>query len=95
MEVKFSSGVLQEVKEITDYYESEIEGLGRAYLSELRKSISLIKKYPHASRVIKKDFRRHLLSRFPYGIIYQLHGEIIFISAVMHLKRKPGYWEER
>jgi toxin ParE1/3/4 len=95
MDVVFSSGALREVKEAAAYYEAEVEGLGRAFLGKLRDGISEIKEFPHASRIIQGDFRRHLLSRFPHGIIYQMQGKTIFIAAVMHLKRKPGYWDNR
>lgn len=95
MEVVFSSAALQEVREAAEYYEGEVDGLGRAFLGKPQDGISEIKDFPYASRVIRGDFRRHLLSRFPHGIIYQVHRDTIFISAVMHLKRKPGYWENR
>ena len=95
MEVVFSSAALQEVKEAAAYYEAEVNGLGRTFLAKVRDGVSEIKEFPHASRIIRGDFRRHLLSRFPHGIIYQIHGNTIFIAAVMHLKRKPGYWEDR
>jgi toxin ParE1/3/4 len=41
--------------------------------------------------------RRCLIHRFPYGVIYALNEEEseIFILAVMHLHREPGYWSER
>lgn len=95
MEVVFSSDALQEVREAAAYYEAEVEGLGRAFLGKLRDGVSEIKEFPYASRIIQGDFRRHLLSRFPHGIIYQIQGNTIFIAAVMHLKRRPRYWEER
>ncbi|MBX3301539.1 MAG: hypothetical protein KF693_04925 [Nitrospira sp.] len=40
-------------------------------------------------------FRRYLLQRFPYGLIYAVEGQTIFVATVMHLKRKPGYWISR
>jgi plasmid stabilization system protein ParE len=42
-----------------------------------------------------KRFRRCLIHRFPYGLIYVLKGNKITIVAVMHLARKPGYWHRR
>ncbi len=34
-------------------------------------------------------------SSFPYGVIYALEGQTIYVAAVMHLRRKPGYWVSR
>lgn len=33
--------------------------------------------------------------RFPYGLVYQQRHDYILIVAVIHLKRKPGYWKNR
>jgi len=33
--------------------------------------------------------------RFPYAVFYTLEVEDIVILAVMHLRRKPGYWKDR
>lgn len=36
--------------------------------------------------------RRHLLYKFPYGIIYDIEGSLIVVLAVMHTRREPGYY---
>jgi len=42
-----------------------------------------------------KKFRRSLLSRFPYQIVYRVEGDTIRIYAFAHVKRRPGYWNKR
>jgi len=66
-----------------------------AALEEVENAISKIKAFPLASRIILGDYRRSLLSHFPFGIIYRIHQDQIYVVAVMHLKRKPGYWKSR
>ncbi|HLP77009.1 MAG TPA: hypothetical protein VK327_08830 [Candidatus Paceibacterota bacterium] len=39
--------------------------------------------------------RRHLSGDFPYAIVFMEKLEHIWIVAVMHLKRRPGYWRRR
>ncbi len=95
MEVIFSSQALDEVKEAAEYYEDEVEGLGKAFLQKLNEAIHEIKGFPSSSRIIRADYRRYLLHRFPYGVIYRIEDDLIFVAAVMHLKRKPFYWKER
>ncbi len=46
-------------------------------------------------RILKAPFRRHLLPKFPYSIIYAIEPDHIRIIAVAHSKRKPGYWSAR
>jgi plasmid stabilization system protein ParE len=33
-----------------------------------------------------------LLKRFPYTIFYEIEGKTVFVLAVGHQRREPGYW---
>lgn len=35
------------------------------------------------------------LGRFPYRVVYAIVGDEIFIVAVAHHNRRPGYWRDR
>jgi hypothetical protein len=35
------------------------------------------------------------LKRFPFGILYVATVDEIVVLAVMHLRRRPGYWQGR
>ncbi len=35
------------------------------------------------------------VQRFPFGLIYRIDPEKIFIIAVAHLHRRLGYWKSR
>ncbi len=39
--------------------------------------------------------RRKVLARFPYSLLYLEGPDYIRIVAVMHHRRRPGYWVER
>jgi hypothetical protein len=52
-------------------------------------------KHPLMWRKVKGGFRRYLVQRFPYGLTYAVQGDVIYVAAIMHLKRKPGYWYGR
>jgi len=95
VEVRFSSDATREVSNAARYYERAAEGLGKAFLQKIKESVSEIKLFPFASRIIRGDYRRRLVSRFPYGIIYRISKDTIFVAAVMHLKQKPDYWINR
>lgn len=54
-----------------------------------------ISRNPLLYRKIHKNIRKCRLLRFPYGIIFRIQKETVQRIAVMHLKRKPGYWKSR
>jgi plasmid stabilization system protein ParE len=84
-----------EIKEASAFYENCREGLGRAFLVEIEKAIQRLSENPMQNRRIGGRFRRRLVNRFPYGIIYSMEADHLFIVAVMHLKREPDYWKQR
>ena len=36
-----------------------------------------------------------MFHRFPFGIVYRLEMDRIFVLAVMHFHRDPQYWRYR
>ncbi|MYH70649.1 MAG: type II toxin-antitoxin system RelE/ParE family toxin [Gammaproteobacteria bacterium] len=84
-----------EMTEAALFYEEQLPGLGRDYLDDIQRSIDLIRTHPETGQVIRGKFRRGLVSRFPYSIIYSIENDHILILAVAHNRRKPFYWEER
>ena len=55
----------------------------------------LLVEKPEIGARIDEIFRRMLLNRFPYVLIYSLEPERIWIVAVAHQRRRPGYWRRR
>jgi len=77
------------------YYESQSPGLGSAFLDEVEQATNGLAAHPQAAPVVRNGIRRRLLTRFPFGLLYQVEDTRIVIIAVMHLRRRPGYWEGR
>jgi plasmid stabilization system protein ParE len=48
-------------------------------------------RYPRGRR----GERRCVLKRFPYTILYRVRDDEIFVTAVSHHRRRPGYWQHR
>ncbi len=42
-----------------------------------------------------QSFWMLLVKRFPFQVAYRLMPDSIVIVAIAHLKRKPGYWNDR
>jgi toxin ParE1/3/4 len=78
-----------------DYYEDREPGLGSDFAVEVHSTIGNILSFPTAWPILEDDMRRCRLRRFPYGIVYAQHEDLIFILAVMHLRRDPDYWKAR
>lgn len=77
------------------YYEECSEGLGLDFAIEIHSTIGRILAHPKAWSILKNDIRRCLVRRFPYGILYSIESDEIFILAVMNLHQNPDHWKYR
>jgi toxin ParE1/3/4 len=91
-EITFHPEALAELRDAAGYYESCRTGLGSGFLSAFDDAIDGVCLNPQMGQTIQPPYRRWLVGRFPYGIIYREREDAIYILALMHLKRMPGYW---
>lgn len=84
-----------EYREAAIFYDARRSGLGAAFTLEVETALQRILEAPERWRMIEQDVRRCLTHTFPYGILYTIERESILIVAVMHLRRRPGYWHDR
>lgn len=95
MKVDFHPEAEAELVAAIDYYETCEPGLGLAFALEANLALERAVKYPTAWTSLNTIFRRTLLRRFPFGLIYTLDENILLVVAVMNLHREPGYWQNR
>ena len=84
-----------EMVEAAIYYEEQAEGLGTLFLSTLEGAIRNILENPNAWPITSNDIRKRIVSKFPYSILYRVESREIIILAIMHQRRRPGYWIDR
>ena len=85
-----------ELRAAVAYYEQQRPGLGRDLQREVERTINRIQQHPqsflqHDEAGLRKCFVR----RFPYTIFYLELADQIWIAAVAHQRRRPGYWRNR
>jgi len=87
----------EEIRDAARWYEEREIGLSKRFLDELEAALEAIETMPRRfARVpdldVPVEVRRALLHRFPYAVVFVLIPTVIAVVAVMHVKRKPGYW---
>ncbi len=95
-QIELHSAAQAEVDEAFTYYERERPGLGLEFLAEVEAEVAQIRRNPQLrGRYQQTEFRKSALHRFPYVLFYREREETIWIAAVAHAKRRPGYWMRR
>lgn len=95
MKFSFHPEAKFELTQAVEFYQTREINLGAEFLDEVFGAIARIVEYPQAFPNFSPNTRKCLINRFPFAIIYQIRKKEIFIIAITHLSRKPGYWKER
>jgi toxin ParE1/3/4 len=77
----FHPDIQYEIRESYQWYESRAHGLGEDFIAELESAFQSIKDIPETWPLIAMDFRRFLLNRFPFGVIYQIKQDEIYVPS--------------
>ena len=95
MKASFHPAASDEIVETTAYYENEVPGPGDGFITEIEKVTGVLSQEPEIGHRTGEVFRRIILARFPYSLIYRIESDRIWILAVAHHRRRPGYWQDR
>lgn len=95
MKVRFHPEARAEFKDAALYYGQHEEGLGDRFVDAVDSAIQSIQEAPQRWPILVGDVRRRLVRVFPYAVLYTIEAKSIHIQAIMHLHRKPAYWESR
>ncbi len=95
MKLIFSPEARLEFEEAERYYERQTPGLGAAFRVAVKEALSRLRTWPFSCPVERGDIRRLMLSRFPYKLLYSVETDHLYVLAVAHQHREPGYWAER
>jgi toxin ParE1/3/4 len=78
------------------HYETQLENLGGDFRGEFEAVLERIQSSPQTFKAIDDQGTRKVrLRRFPYTIYYVELDDSLWIAAVAHQKRRPGYWSDR
>ena len=77
------------------WYESRRVGLGREFLTAIDACIQSIHRNPKLYQTLYKGYRRAVIRRFPYAVLYEETDAEIVVYAVFDCRQDPAKWRER
>jgi toxin ParE1/3/4 len=84
-----------EIEDALIWYRDKAPNMDKEFLNCLGYGFSLIQKNPSMFPIVHKEYRRTLIRRFPFQIIFTIKDFTIVILAVFHAKRNPERWMNR
>ena len=95
LEVRLHPEAVAKAREARLWYKEHNPDVAEDFMRELRRSMNAVVEAPSRWPALWADFRRCLLRRFPYMIVYRVRGVVLDVIAIAHVSRRPGYWKTR
>ena len=93
--IEFHPEAQDEFISAAQFYERQTEGLGLDFITTIQRTYERLLESPASGPPFGRRLRRLLVPKFPFGLLYRVEPERIYVIAVMHLHRQPGYWRSR
>jgi len=78
------------------WYEARHRGLGVALITELDDIVAEIARDPQSGvRLEGRPYHFIRMRRYPFAVYFREFPEFVWIAAVAHHRRRPGYWMSR
>ncbi len=94
-QIIFHPQASNELIDASSFYESRQNGLGLRFLDSINKGLASIRSDPLIWKPDRLGRRKYIIWKFPYILIYKIKNSMIYILALAHTSRKPGYWKPR
>jgi toxin ParE1/3/4 len=77
------------------YYRTISRELAARFTDDVEQAFRDVLRSPFLYPILENPARAKLLDDFPFSIVYAIESDVVFVIAVMHQKRRPGYWRSR
>lgn len=77
------------------WYESRRIGLGREFITAVDACLQSISRNPKLYQTIYNDYRRAVVRRFPFSIIYEETDTTVTIYAIFDGRQNPDKLQDR
>lgn len=91
----FHQEALDELQDAHDWYEQQRIGLGVEFMDAIGEVVQRIQNNPESFPKEYRERRKALPDRFPYLVIFELHGNVVLVVAIIHSSRHPRRWQKR
>ncbi len=93
--IQFHPEAERELLEAQAWYRERSDVAAQAFALDVDRALNTIAFAPERWPLRQHGERRLILSRFPYSVLYRVRADAIFITAIAHQRRRPGYWGHR
>jgi plasmid stabilization system protein ParE len=83
-----------EIEAAFRWYHERSAQAALAFREEAFDQIDALARIADRWKVDEEGTRRCLLKHFPYSVFYEIDADCVYVLAVAHRRREPGYWRK-
>lgn len=96
MTFEFLKPAQDEFEEACDWYLARSVATEEGFRNRVVQAIEAAMLRPtSAGFLVSKRVRKILLDPYDYGLLYFVHEQVLYVVAISHNRRRPGYWRRR
>ncbi|MGI8982343.1 MAG: type II toxin-antitoxin system RelE/ParE family toxin [Pirellulaceae bacterium] len=91
---------VEDARDAFDWYAERSQRTADQFAELFEEAVVSIVRNPRSNALVEEEdlrgeFRRLVMKKFKFSIIYHVGGERVLVVAVAHPSRDPGYWMHR
>jgi plasmid stabilization system protein ParE len=93
--VRWHPAAIGDLTRAADWYRSQDDDpkLLARFERAVSREVEQVARAPERWPIARGTYRHKVfVGPFPYALIYRVHADAVFIVAVAHQRRLPGYW---
>jgi hypothetical protein len=94
-DVAFHPEAQAEYQAALAWYRARSPRAASGFEAEIERLVGLIESGPEAYPAYDAEHRFAVSRRFPFSIVFQVQPDQVYVVAVAHAARAPGYWQGR
>ena len=95
MRIDFHPAATAELEESANWYAERSAAAARGFAFAVDAALKKISANPQRFPRVSARHRACSLEGYPFQIVFRDEGNRLYVIAVVHAKRRPGYWRSR
>jgi plasmid stabilization system protein ParE len=95
LDIEFHPEASDEFASSRAWYHARSARAAERFEAEVERVLSVIRATPEFYPEYDATTRFAVLRRYPYTVVYEVQQARIYVIAVAHTSREPGYWTDR
>lgn len=89
VEIIFLPSASMELVEAQHWYDQQVPQLGDRFYDAVADIVAHIVRNPRQFPIVRANLRRALLRTFPYGLIFRIESDAVYLVACAQTSRDP------